>query len=76
MERQVALVEALGSRCGSCNGVFGADELEAHTLPPITKDEIRREANRRAYPKQVYVCSTCYRRFHTEEASHGSQPST
>ncbi|ALC60074.1 transposase [Burkholderia pseudomallei] len=76
LERQVALVEALGSRCGSCNGVFDADELETHTLPPITKDEIRREANRRAYPKRVHICSTCYRRFHTEGASHGSQPST
>lgn len=75
-ERQTTLIEALGSQCGSCNGIFDADELETHTLPPITKDEIRREASRRAYPKRVQICSTCYRRFHTKGASHDSQPST
>ena len=59
------LIEALGSRCESCHGVF--DDLEAHHMRPVVAGELSR---------YVYLCASCHRRFHTQEASHGNQHST
>lgn len=67
VETHANLLDLLGSRCESCGGLYDADELESHDLPPISRGEKDR---------RMYVCADCYRRFHTDCASHGSQTST
>lgn len=62
-ERHGELLEALGGHCWSCLGLFDADELDVADIPPVTRGE---------HPRRIYVCSDCYRRFHTED-SHGEQ---
>lgn len=62
-ERHAELLDALGRHCGSCLGLFDADELDAADIPPIVKGE---------KPRRIYVCADCYRRFHTKD-SHGEQ---
>ncbi len=59
------LVEALGNRCESCQGVF--PHIEAHHIGPVVSGE---------KVKVAYLCPNCHRRFHTERANHGNQLST
>jgi transposase len=61
------LIEALGNRCESCQGVFDTVELESHHMRPVVEGERDRF---------VYLCPSCHRRFHTQEASHRNQHST
>lgn len=51
------LMEALGSRCESCGGVFEPEFLEAHHVVPLVDGE---------KPRRLYLCPNCHRRFHTE----------
>lgn len=62
-----ALVEALGSRCESCLGVFDSWMLQAHHVNPVT------EAER---PRRLYVCPNCHKRFHMERANQHDSLST
>ncbi len=56
-----ALVEALGSRCESCLGVFDSWMLQAHRVTPVAPGE---------QPRRLYLCPNCHRRFHTDSVTH------
>lgn len=66
-EAHRTLMEALGNRCESCQGVFDGDILEAHNIGPISRGE---------RPRRIYVCPSCHARFHTGLNHDGSQVST
>ncbi|MFK3741398.1 ISL3 family transposase [Massilia sp. TN1-12] len=57
--RHEMLLEMLGNRCQSCQGVFEGWMLFAHDVPTVVPSE---------KPRRMYLCPNCHRRFHMESA--------
>lgn len=62
-----SLLEALGNRCQSCQGVFDGWMLHAHHVRPVVPSERVR---------MLYLCPNCHSRFHTDSTSQHKSLST
>jgi transposase len=63
----VVLMDVLGNRCECCGGLFEGMQLEAHH---ITAEQTGDRS------RNLYLCPSCHKRFHTEGVSHRNQLST